>query len=252
MRINFGWLLVVLLVVISVGFSAIYFELRQENIELKRFLSVSKEVVVAPLDVPGVSPIVSIPVTSFRSKVALRIMKDEGVRTSVYDDGKGNWTIGVGRNLSGNGISIAELKAIVGELDYDLLLRETHIENGRVRIKSLALAKRIFVKPLTEDDIHLLLLDDLKTTENDAVSVFGRELWGQIGVPRQEALIDTIFVLGLPHFEQFVNLISAVKAGNWNDAATELLKSEAADDAPGRFFRNYYLLKNNRDLEVSQ
>ena len=186
------------------------------------------------------------------SRVASLIIADEGERTRPYSDSKGNPTIGVGRNLSGNGVSISELKAIAGEIDYDLVLRESHVQNGRVRIGSLDLANRIFVHDLTEYDVGLLLTDDLKSAQIDAVRVFGAGFWANITEPRKEALLDVIFALGLPHFKKFEDMIAAVKAGNWNDAATELLKSEAADEAPGRFFRNYYILKNNRYLEVSQ
>ena len=186
------------------------------------------------------------------SRVATSIIAEEGWKARPYGDSKGNATIGVGHNLSGNGISISELKAIAGEIDYDLVLREAHVENGRVRIRSLGLADRIFVKDLTKHDVILLLVDDLKSAQVDAVKVFGTGLWANIAEPRKEALLDVIFQLGLPHFKEFENLIAAVKIGNWNDAATELLKSEAADESPGRFFRNYYILKNNRYLEVSQ
>ena len=160
---------------------------------------------------------------------------------------KGNPTIGVGRNLRGNGVSVSELKAIAGEIDYDLVLQETHVQRGRVRIGSLDLANRIFVHDLTEHDVSLLLTDDLRSAQDDAVSIFGARLWANIAEPRKEALVDVIFALGLPHFRQFENLIGAVKTGNWNDAATELLKSEAADASPARFFRNYYVLKTNND-----
>ena len=254
MRIGRSELILILIIigVLSLGFASLFWQQRVENAELKEFISWERtqKTSMPPKEVATLEAVtVKESGSSMLSRVATLIIPEEGVRTRPYVDSKGNVTAGVGRNLSGNGISIAELKAIAGELDYDLLLQETHIENGRVRIKSLDLANRIFVKPLTKADIHLLLLDDLRTTQNDALTVFGAELWGQIGENRKEALLDTIFALGLPHFKEFVNLIAAVRAGNWNEAATELLKSEAADEAPGRFFRNYYRLKNDKALE---
>ena len=245
-------LILIIIGILSLGFGSLFWQRRVENVELKEFISWERtqELSVPPKEVATLE---AVPVkesgSSMLSRVATLIILDEGVRSRPYKDSNGTPTVGVGRNLSGNGISIAELKAIAGELDYDLLLQETHIENGRVRIKSLDLANRIFVKPLTKADIHLLLLDDLKSTQNDALTVFGAELWGKIGENRKEALLDTIFALGLPHFKEFEKMIGAIKAGNWSDAATELLKSEAADEAPGRFFRNYYRLKNDKALE---
>ena len=252
-----GWLILSVLLAVLIGVVAVLYEIHSDSVQIHSDNQQLRELLVSrESESPPTKEVVTLKAVADKesgspilSRVATLILPEEGVRTRPYLDSKGNVTAGIGRNLSGNGISIAELKAIAGELDYDLLLQETHIENGRIRIKTLALANRIFVKPLTKADIHLLLLDDLKSTQNDALTVFGAELWGKIGENRKEALLDTIFALGLPHFKEFEKMIGAIKAGNWNEAATELLKSEAADEAPGRFFRNYYRLKNDKALE---
>ena len=108
----------------------------------------------------------------FLSRVAKLILHDEGNRSRPYLDSGGTVTIGVGRSLQTNGISVAELHAIVDEIDYGVLLAKTHVQNGRVRIGSLALANKIFVKPLTQHDIQLLLTDDLKNVAHEAEGVF--------------------------------------------------------------------------------
>ena len=59
------------------------------------------------------------------------------------------------------------------------------MQNGRVRIGSLALANRIFVKPLTQHDIQLLLTDDLKNVAHEAEGVFG-ETWQKLDMARKE------------------------------------------------------------------
>ena len=251
-----SWLILSVLLAVLIGVVAVLYEIHSDSVQIHSDNQQLRELLAGrESEIPPTKEVVTLKAVADKergspilSRVATLILPEEGVRVHPYLDSKGNVTAGIGRNLSGNGISIAELKAIAGELDYDLLLRETHIEKGRIRIKALDLANRIFVKPLTKADIHLLLLDDLKSTQNDAVTVFGAELWGKIGENRKEALLDTIFALGLPHFKEFEKMIGAIKAGNWNDAATELLKSEAADEAPGRFFRNYYRLKNDKAL----
>ena len=172
------------------------------------------------------------------SRISRLIIRDESKRNRPYLDPNGNPTIGVGRNLRGNGISVAELQAIVNDIDYDVVLKETHIQNGRVHIKSLDLANRIFPKPLTEHDIGLLLTDDLNTTRKDAVAVFGQSVWNGIDGVRKEAILDVVFNLGLPHFQTFVNFIGAVKAGNWDKAAAELLLSDAARENIVRYHRD--------------
>ena len=177
------------------------------------------------------------------SRIAELIIRDEGKRKRPYADTGGAPSIGVGRNLRDNGISVAELQAIVNDIDYDVVLKETHVQNGRVRIGSLDLANRIFPNPLTEHDIGLLLTDDLNNVRREAVSVFGQSVWGSVDGVRKEAILDVVFNLGLPRFKQFVKFIGAVKSADWDTAAAELLKSEAADENPERYFRNYRVMR---------
>ena len=174
------------------------------------------------------------------SRIARLIIRDESKRFRPYGNPP---HIGVGRNLRDNGISVAELQAIVNDIDYDVVLKETHIQNGRVYINSLDLANRIFNQPLTEHDIGLLLTDDLNTTRKDAVTVFGQSVWNGIDGVRKEAILDVVFNLGLTHFKTFVNFIGAVKQGNWDTAAAELLLSEAARENVIRYYRNATVLR---------
>lgn len=170
------------------------------------------------------------------------ITRDEGKRRSPYLDSKGIVTIGIGRSLATNGISVAELLAILPIPDYPLLLRETSVKNGRIYISSLEVAEGLFDAPLTEHDIALLLADDLKNTYQEAKSVFG-ETWREISAPRKEAIVDVLFNTGLPHFRTFVKFIEAVKIGNWEAAGNELLLSEAARNDPSRYFRNASVIR---------
>ena len=181
------------------------------------------------------------------SRIAELIIRDEGDRSRPYLDPNGTPTIGVGRNLRGNGISVAELQAIVTEIDYGVVLRETHVRNGRVRINTLDLANRIFTKPLTEHDIQLLLTDDLNNVRKEAVGVFGQAVWQSISELRKEAILDVIFNLGLTRFKKFINFIGAVKRSDWDTAASELLLSEAARENIVRYHRNAVVIQKDKD-----
>ena len=100
------------------------------------------------------------------------------------------------------------------DIDYALLLRESHIRDGRVRLETLSLAKRIFVHPLTSHDIHLLLVNDLVNTLREAESIFGNADWQHISEARRLAILDVLFNLGKPRFLTFHKFIGAVKAGS--------------------------------------
>ena len=175
------------------------------------------------------------------SRISKLIVRDEGERNRPYADPKGVATIGVGRNLESNGISLVELKAIAGEIDYELVLSKARSKNGRVYIDSLDLANRVFVKPLTEADMQLLLMDDLKNVISEAKKVFPK-VWNQVDPVRQEVIVDVLFNLGLTHFKKFVNFIDVVKRQDWQSAGDELLKSTAARENPSRYFRNYHVI----------
>ena len=246
-------ILIIVLLVALIG--AVVYVAGQEERILKRLEPASNPEAVPPVETPTETPK---PPAETRnphtevigqiesgagmklSRIARLIIRDESKRFRPYGDPP---HIGVGRNLRDNGISVAELQAIIKEIDYDVVLKETHVENGRVHIHSLDLANRIFPKSLTEHDIGLLLTDDLNTTRKDAVTVFGQSVWNAIDGVRKEAILDVVFNLGLPHFKTFVNFIGAVKANDWDKAAAELLLSEAARENILRYHRNATVLQ---------
>ena len=176
------------------------------------------------------------------SRLTALIIRDEGSRPRPYLDATKTPTIGIGRNLKSNGLSIDELHAIANDIDYQLLLKAADISKGRVRINSLDLANRIFREPLTPADIQLLLTNDLHTTVRETEKVFA-SIWHDFNDGRKEALIDTVYNLGLPRFQKFVRFIAAVKSEDWETAAAELLRSRAAAQNPVRYFRNAAVIR---------
>ena len=174
------------------------------------------------------------------------LIRDEGLRTRPYLDNVGSITIGVGRSLSTNGISISELYSIVPNVDNKVLLRATKISNGRIKIPTLATAKQIFKTPLSQHDVELLLIDDLKNVHKEAVSVFGSQ-WESISEARKEAILDVLFNTGLTHFRGFKSFIASVKSGNWKKASNDLLDSAAARQNTKRYLRNARVIETGRD-----
>ena len=178
----------------------------------------------------------------FLSRVARIIIKDEGVRARPYLDGDSQVTIGIGRNLTGNGVSIDELHAIVDPVDYRHILSHASVKGGRVYIHSLEAAARVFPQPLTKYDITMLLTDDLNNVRKEAEQVFGTS-WEGIDLVRREVIVDLLYNLGLTRFRQFKKFIAAVKASKWHESATELLLSEAARQNITRYHRDATVLQ---------
>ena len=175
------------------------------------------------------------------SRIAKLIIREEGVRSVVYVDKVGKPTIGVGRSLATNGLSLAELVAITPNPDLEIIITRTEVRNGRIYLPNIQVAHEVLPEPLTEDDIHLLLVDDLKNVAKEAKQVFKN--WDTIDEPRREALLDLLFNLGLTHFKTFKKFIASVQAENWNDAARELLLSVAARQNPTRYIRNMKVIE---------
>ena len=161
------------------------------------------------------------------SKVVEHISYYEGERAYPYIDTSDKVTIGIGRSLQTNGISIDELLAIVSDPDYSIIVKECSIVDHRIYIHSVDVAKKIFRDPLRKEDISLLLSADLKEVKHEA-SVLFMDVWGQINNARQEAIVNLLFNLGLPHFKTFHEFIDAVNKLDWKRAAAEVLLSEAA------------------------
>lgn len=162
------------------------------------------------------------------SNIARLLIRDEGVRPRPYNDTRGIPTIAYGRSLATNGVSSAELHAIVRDVDYEFLIENCEVRDGRVYMKTLSVAEQVFKDELTEHDMMLLLTDDLKQSTKDAISVFGETLWQEISEPRREVIIDLVYNLGLPHFKSFSNFIDSVKKQDWSKASTDLLQSQYA------------------------
>ena len=249
-KIPVGWLLIIIIILLGIGIGLLW----QENQELKAIASTETPQTPIESSVSTVSPSLTINTHTdeikriesesgvFLSRVAGLIIRDEGDKPRPYLDSGNTVTIGVGRNLQTNGISVSELHAIVKDIDYKHILNHTHIQNGRVYINSLDVANKIFPNPLTKDDIQLLLTDDLNNVSKEAKQVFG-DTWSTLDSVRKEVIVDLLYNLGLSHFKEFVNFIGAVKASDWNKAASELLLSNAARKNIVRYHRNAVVLQ---------
>ena len=170
------------------------------------------------------------------------IREEEGISYIPYLIGE-NVHLGIGRNLTGNGISMAELIAISPNPPYKVIFESATVKNGRVYISDLSTARQIFPVKLSSHDIHLLFIDDLRIIEEEAEQVFG-SVWNEIDQTRKEAILDMIYNLGLPHFKSFHKFIADVRVKDWNAAASEVLLSEAAQDNIDRYNRIYNVIRS--------
>jgi lysozyme len=124
----------------------------------------------------------------------------EGVAYSVYDDGLGNPTIGIGFNL--NRGDAPQILASLG-LDYKGL--------------------RDGLKTLTKDDVTRLYEYTVKEAEKEVRKYIKN--FDKLSEVRKRVLIDLMFNLGSHKFSQFKHFIDYVNQGRFNKASLNLSRS---------------------------
>lgn len=134
------------------------------------------------------------------------LIRDEGVKLRVYKCTAGHPTIGVGHKLS-------EREILTG-------LSEISLEQA-----------------------GNLLRQDIGAALNACFRIFGRERFDALSEPRQRALVNMAFQLGLKGLQGFGKMVKAITAGDWRRAHAEALDSKwARQDSPARARRVAFTL----------
>lgn len=130
------------------------------------------------------------------AQLKLDLTRDEGLRLKPYEDSVGKVTIGIGRNLSDNGIT-------AGEVDF----------------------------LLTNDITSVMQALDMAVP-----------YWKDQTEPRQRAIANMAFNMGIHRLLGFTNMLAAIRAGDYAAASQEALNSEWAKQVGARAQRIAVLL----------
>ncbi len=147
------------------------------------------------------------------NELAKYLTFNEGLRTKRYYDSRGIPTIGVGYNLERDGARKA-IEAVGA--DYD------RIKSGK--------------ESLSENQVEALLASDARAAIETARSLFPD--FDKYDPARQLVLADLAFNLGEARLANFTDFISAVKANDWDRAASALRKSKWFAEVGKRAVRN--------------
>ena len=96
---------------------------------------------------------------------------------------------------------------------------------------------------ITTKEAEFMLETDIAKALEDIDSVFGFKPFYALSNKRQMALIDMMFNLGRPRFKTFKKMIKAIKTGNFQQAAYELMDSRYATQVPRRAHTNADLMR---------
>lgn len=131
---------------------------------------------------------------------------DEGFKTTAYQDTRGYWTIGVGHLI---GKHVSQLK-------------------------------------LSNNVVLAILNEDLKEAWAEVVNIFGEKTTATWTLARQMALLSLSFNLGGPKLRGFVKTIAAIRAANWDEAASQLESSLWASQVGNRSARIVFMVRTGR------
>lgn len=152
-------------------------------------------------------------------RISFLIGSNEGFRGDVYRDTVGKRTVGIGFNVDD--------PAIARFIPSDVRL-------GQRSLTALE-AQAIFKNRI------------LPIATQDARSFMGEAAFNALDPVRQSVLIDMAYNLGGPRLGQFKKFRAALEAGNFSEAAAELLNSLYARQVPNRAKRNAeMILKGGR------
>ena len=122
------------------------------------------------------------------------------------------------------------------ELYYD------HLGNPTIGVGHL------LTEPMSETTIGLMLLEDIKRAEVDLDAVLPK--WREFQEARRLALLDMMFNLGKPRFCKFVNMIQAIKAGDWKEASNQAIRSKWRRQVGKRAVRIARMLRDGDSLQA--
>jgi lysozyme len=158
-------------------------------------------------------------------KIKKQLTKHEGKRYFLYKCSAGFWTIGIGHNIEANPLTKDEQIFIYNqELDY---------------IEQIEYLKNIGIN---DDDIDLLFYHDIEKVEK---GLNKRYIWFT-DAPEAVKLVmlDMAFNLGLNGLAKFVNTLAYIEAGQYQLAASNMLKSKWAGQVGQRAINLSNMLKS--------
>ena len=145
-----------------------------------------------------------------------RLILHEGVRLKPYRCSKNKLTIGVGRNLQDNPLSIEEKE----------FLHRADVTNGITKEEALYLLKNDIKKHLTECHKNIPFFYELSDE-------------------RQYALLDMCFNLGIRGLLKFKKMLYCLSIGDCKGASKECLNSQYAKEVGIRAVRIARLLQDD-------
>lgn len=179
------------------------------------------------------------------------LIKHEGLVCEIYQCSVGKNTIGVGRNLDAQGLSIKEVECFIGNNNHrvDVLHKDnlnmsemwtlSEIANDSHHIKALCQGG------ITTDEALYLLDNDIEAVEIQVVKNI--KFINDIDDIRKVVLCDMAFNLGMSGLLKFKHMLKAVELGKYEMASSEMLNSKWAQQVGQRAIDLANMMRQGKD-----
>lgn len=112
---------------------------------------------------------------------------------------------------------------------------------------TIGIGRNLSAKGLSEDEIMYLFNNDLKEAETELNKYF--DIIADLDRVRYMALTNMMFNLGAAKFALFVKMLAALRAKDYELAATEMLDSKWAKQVGSRATRLAEMMRKGNDYE---
>ena len=139
------------------------------------------------------------------------LIDEEGLDLNAYKDKKGIWHIGIGHNTEID--QTDEELAILGDYDDPSTLS------------------------ISEDQAYALFDIDVEDAYQDVAAIFSKDELAALGETRSAVILSMVFQMGGGGVRKFKNFIQAVKSGDFEVAANEMLFANVETKRQSAWFK---------------
>lgn len=101
-----------------------------------------------------------------------------------------------------------------------------HVYLDTEGIETIGVGRNLVHRGLSNDEIELMLANDIRDFQEEVEKAF--PWWSDLDDVRQRVIVDMAFNMGLGSLSKFVNTLSHIEDGRYEEAGVEMLDSKWA------------------------
>jgi lysozyme len=110
---------------------------------------------------------------------------------------------------------------------------------------TIGVGRNIEERGLSDDEIDYILNNDINIATDELVRTF--DWYPDLNDVRQRVVIDMVFNLGMPRFQQFKKMIQALDEGDYKEASIQMMDSRWASQVGARAERLRDMMETGED-----